>query len=77
MNIVILPGITDEESTGRMVFPLGRVQRREIHPRNRIPPGITSSWKLIKAGKIKMRENPQNGNSFSISNYEGQLFQKF
>jgi hypothetical protein len=29
---------------------------QEIHPRNMIPPGITSSWKLIQTRKRKMYE---------------------
>jgi hypothetical protein len=45
--------ILDEESTGRMGFSLELLgHRRKIHPRKRIPPGITSSFTLIQAGKI-------------------------
>jgi hypothetical protein len=47
-----------KESTGRMVFPpVLSAQGREIHPRNSIPPAITSSKKLIQTGNIKMSEN--------------------
>jgi hypothetical protein len=31
-------------------------QEQEIHPRKRIPPGITSLFTQIQAGKIKTRE---------------------
>jgi hypothetical protein len=62
----------DEEFTGRMVIPPGinspgtiegmgfcqklPAHRREIHLRNGILPGITSSRKLIQTGKIKIGE---------------------
>jgi hypothetical protein len=48
-----------------------------------IPPGITSSWKLIQAGKIKMCEKilkavTISGSASTNPTYcEGQLFKKF
>jgi hypothetical protein len=48
----------DEESAGGMVIPPGgelRAHGQEIHRRNGISPGITSSLTLIQNGQIKMR----------------------
>jgi hypothetical protein len=44
-----------------------------------IPPGITSSWKLIQTGKIKiLKAVTISGSAISNPIYcEGQLFQKF
>jgi hypothetical protein len=58
--MVIPPGyyyFRDEESTGGIGLYAGKLPAdiREINPTKRIPPGITSSWKLILTGKIKMR----------------------
>jgi hypothetical protein len=47
----------EKESTGGMrFFRELHAHRREIHTWNGIPPGITSSRRLIKTGKIKMPE---------------------
>jgi hypothetical protein len=49
----------DKESTGRMGFRRELpAYRRGIHPRKGIPPGITSLFTQIQAGKIKMRGKP-------------------
>jgi hypothetical protein len=51
--------LIDMESTLRIGFLPGitvLAQGKEIHPRNMIPPGITSSWKLIQTDKIKQCE---------------------
>jgi hypothetical protein len=51
-----LPGITmDEESTGGMGFRWELPAHRQgIHLSKGIPPGITSLFTRIQAGKIKM-----------------------
>jgi hypothetical protein len=49
-------------------------QGQEIHPRNMIPPGITSSWKLIQTGKIKMCK--KRGNNFRISKYKSYILRR-
>jgi hypothetical protein len=36
-------------------------QRRGIHPKNGIPPGITSSWTLNQTGKKKICEKSSEG----------------
>jgi hypothetical protein len=41
-----------------------------------IPPGITSSWKLIQTGKIKMCENPQSSNNFRIINFKSYILRR-
>jgi hypothetical protein len=43
-----------------------------------IPSGITGSWMLIKAGKIKMSKKkiPPNGNNSRIINSNGSLYCK-
>jgi hypothetical protein len=63
-----------EESTKEWFFRRELLaQRLEIHPRNGILPGITSSWKLIQASKIKMYKKSSNGNQFRISNYNSYI----
>jgi hypothetical protein len=48
--------LIDEESTGGMGFRRELpAHRLGIHPRKGIPPGITSLFTRIQAGKIKIR----------------------
>jgi hypothetical protein len=56
----------DEESTGGTGFCRKLPgHRRGIHPRKGIPPGITSLFTQIQAGKSKMRGNSRISSSKS------------
>jgi hypothetical protein len=49
--------LIDEESSGGSGFRRELLAHRQgIHPRKRIPLGITSSFTLIQTGKIKIRK---------------------
>jgi hypothetical protein len=66
----MLPGITKNpaeewKSTGNKKT----AHRRGIHPRKGILLGITSSFKLIQTGNIKMREKFKYENLIKLKNF--------
>jgi hypothetical protein len=65
--MVIPPGITSSWTRKLPEEGLFRrellAHRRGIHPRNGIPPGITSSGTLIQTVKFKIREKSSSGSA--------------
>jgi hypothetical protein len=66
--------LIDEKSTGGMEFRQELPAHRQgIHLRKGIPPGITSLFTRIQAGKTKCVENPSNGNNSRISSSKSNI----